>query len=1348
MRTPEHPGTYVREQVIPNGMTVKTAAERLGIGRPALSNFLNGNSSLSQDMAARLHATFGADRDHLLDMQSQYDRAVRPPSQYLVRAFVPSFLTIRAHQIESWAGTDISARSKLAVLLRKLVHSTSQDLHLVDFPGYDNAERHGSDGVVEAGSPTPWVPIGKSYWEFGTNKDPKTKAENDYNSKLAINPDERASSTYVTVTPRNWEGKGLFEAEKNKARDWQRVRALDASDLEQWLEQSVPAQIWLAEEMGLPTEGFETLEQFWARWAGATSPSLHEELFAPAVETHRQAFGQWLEREPSGPFAIAADSRGEGLAFLRCLLLSAELDPYRDRTAIFYSAPVLRKLIESEVPFIPIANSEEAERELGSACRRIHTVVLRTRNPSGEDANARLDLLTPRDFQTALESMGVAEDQVDRLSRESGRSITVLRRRLSTIPAIRQPDWASDKSIGRALLPAVFTGSWDLGSNGDREVISRLAGADVSTIEMTIAAQANVDDPPVWSEGAHRGVVSQVDALFAIAPLITIADIRAFLEAAKEVLSELDPALDLPEKDRFAAPVYGKVRQYSGALRRGLCDMLILLSINGQSLFGTRQGMEISSRVGELVGSLLSPMTPTILESHASSLPIYAEAAPEVFLQTMEEDLRQPDSSLVTILRPAVGFPFVSSPRTGLLWALECLAWNPRYLSRTLDVLAALAAHESQDNLASRPSRSLRAILSAAIPQTSSPIDQRVRGLHRLARQHPAVTWSLCIDELRPGTRFAVPAYRPRWRGDASGAGQYVGPAEHREFLREALGLALNWRPQTEQTLGDLVGLVDSVEPSHQEEIWSLVSRWAETAVEPEKARLRERIRKYALTRPQGRRRRDHELDRVRARVVYQSLEPEDLVLRYQWLFAQQWVDESADELEEEHLDYKARLVRIDKRRKDAIAEIWNECGLRGIQRMASASHSPFVVGSSVAACVQGQQSRVEFIQSFLLPDDQEGKAQELLRGFLWGLGDEQTTAIVQAVSKDLDGDAKVRLLTYAPFNRRAWRMADELGQELRDAYWRQVNPTFEERESEEAADVVLNLLQVGRPLAAFHSVRFNLDKVGTPILMRLLDAVAAGEGIPEEHLRVEDYQVSEALDALDARDDVLVSDMARLELIFLEALEHTRHGSPNLERKIAEDAAFFAYLVVVAHQRQDGGEDPPGLSHHDPGARSKINWRVSRLLGRARVVPGTNGSEDSIDGPTLQDWIAEARALCASHGRIGPGDQWIGQLLSRSSRVADNAVPDPEICQVLEDVSSDDMGEGYLIGVANSRGMHMRGPGGELEWDLARKFRVAADAVRDVFPFVGQVLDRIAKMYEFEAAREDTEGEVYKRLH
>src|SRR5688572_1419112 len=78
------------------------AAELMGVGRPALSNLLNGNAALSADMAARLEKAFKKfTRKELLDMQAEDDAAQankKTPAD--TKAYVPPFLGIRAIQIE------------------------------------------------------------------------------------------------------------------------------------------------------------------------------------------------------------------------------------------------------------------------------------------------------------------------------------------------------------------------------------------------------------------------------------------------------------------------------------------------------------------------------------------------------------------------------------------------------------------------------------------------------------------------------------------------------------------------------------------------------------------------------------------------------------------------------------------------------------------------------------------------------------------------------------------------------------------------------------------------------------------------------------------------------------------------------------------------------------------------------------------------------------------------------------------------------------------------------------------------------------------------------------------------
>jgi len=138
-----HPGKYIKAEVIPIGMSVTAVPKLLGVGRPALSNLLNGNSALSSDMARRIEQAFNKLREELFQMQAVYDASVAPEKSAPVKGmtYVPSFLSIKANDIQARADHNIPARIRLSVFLRTLVNSTGIGLTKVDFPGNDDAER-------------------------------------------------------------------------------------------------------------------------------------------------------------------------------------------------------------------------------------------------------------------------------------------------------------------------------------------------------------------------------------------------------------------------------------------------------------------------------------------------------------------------------------------------------------------------------------------------------------------------------------------------------------------------------------------------------------------------------------------------------------------------------------------------------------------------------------------------------------------------------------------------------------------------------------------------------------------------------------------------------------------------------------------------------------------------------------------------------------------------------------------------------------------------------------------------------------------------------------------------------
>lgn len=72
--TPPHPGRFVRDEILDElGLSVGAAAKVLDVRRATLSDLINGNASLSAEMALRIEKAFGVKMETLLNMQAWHD---------------------------------------------------------------------------------------------------------------------------------------------------------------------------------------------------------------------------------------------------------------------------------------------------------------------------------------------------------------------------------------------------------------------------------------------------------------------------------------------------------------------------------------------------------------------------------------------------------------------------------------------------------------------------------------------------------------------------------------------------------------------------------------------------------------------------------------------------------------------------------------------------------------------------------------------------------------------------------------------------------------------------------------------------------------------------------------------------------------------------------------------------------------------------------------------------------------------------------------------------------------------------------------------------------------------------
>ena len=1366
-----HPGTRIKAEVIPKGMSVTKAAELVGVGRPALSNLLNGKASLSAGMATRLEKAFKYARKDLLDMQARYDaaQANKKHAPTETKTYVPPFLGIKANQIEDWSECNISARARLSVLLRTLVHSTGNGLTKVDFPGNDDAERPGWDGFVEAGEGTPWIPDGRSGWEFGVNKGVKAKADRDFRKSVTQNSKEdRKETTFVFVTPRRWRGKAAWTRNAKAEGHWKDVLAYDASDLEQWVEQSLPAQVWLANETQMSAQDVRSLDKCWMDWANAASPPLTGNLFDSAIDATKRAMLSRLSQSPDGPTIIAADSTEEALAFVAQLLSERggeDLATYRDRVLVFDKPGVLPRLAQGAQAFIPVVFTRDVECELAPYAKSMHSIVIYPRNAVTAEPHVVLEPANHETFSKALEVMGKDRDEINHLADESGRSLTVLRRRLATVEAVRTPHWAGNHKTAMSLVPFLFVGAWQSTNDADRLGLSLLAGdRPYDELEKDIQSLTQLNDAPVWSIGSYRGIISKIDLLYAIASVVTRGDLERYFDMARIVLGEDDPALDLDEDKRWAASIYGKTRQFSGAFREGISETLVLLAVHGDPLFKKRLGIDPAMEASLVVRDLLpTPLTTRILEANDRDLPTYAEAAPEEFLSILERDLKTEVPATLGLLRPAAPGLFGHPSRTGLLWALEGLAWSPQTLPRAAIILARLSQVAINDNWVNKPIHSLQSIFRSWLPQTAASYEKRVDLLKKLAERFPDAAWRICVSQF--GGRYELGHYshKPRWRPDGFGFGERIptsGPIV--KFQREMVELALNWEEHTLDMLSDLVERLHVLCDDDHTRVWALIEAWAKTkANDADKAALREKIRAATLSRRaavRAKKNKRHAALTEKAKGVYAALEPRDLVDRHAWLFREAHIEESADELADiERFNFQKREERIQTMRVDAMREIHDQHGLPALLELAERGNASWQVGVHAARDLLSKRDLVEFLRLAIQRTKQRSEAmlpcKRVIAGALRAVPDnDDRERVLKAVRIDLTDEGFAQLLELAPFEKGTWKLVDSLGKAAQATYWSEIRPDSIRQSDAETNESVERLLKADRPRAAFSCVAFHPETLDAQVLFRLLSAIATGGNDKADEYMLEHYHVERAFKHLNASPKLTLDQKAWLEFAFLDALaqpwddREDAYGIPNLERYIDSHPESFVQAIAWAYHRSDNAADP-GESQVPQDLLANLAERGHKLLAAIERIPGRDDLGE-LQADRLAEWIAAVRKASAELGRAEIADHCIGEMLANAPVGTDDVWPCEPVRQVMEDIQSEPMMEGAASRVYNSRGVHCLGEGGDEERQLAEKYRNWGQSLQFSHPYVSsRLLMELTRTYENEACREDTEANIRRRL-
>jgi len=493
--------------------------------------------------------------------------------------------------LEAWAQR-LDCRALLPELVRRLIHGTVtlSNLRFIDFPAGEGIQKHGVDGRLDVTEGHAFVPTGASVWEMGCSKDPKKKADDDYEARRN-NPGRgivASQTTFVFVTPRRWYNHEEWATERRKEGLWADVRVLDADLLEQWLDQAPAARAWLGPTLGKPQDA-EELEAWWHEWSLQTDPPTSPALVYGNREVARSDLMGWLALPPSER-VVKVEAPAEAIAFLYAsirMLPPDERPVFLDRAIVVGDTEALRRVsVQRPGLIILVAASQDGLAGPARVAASKGHHILRTTVAAGPADRLGLGPVKSEVMAAALEQMNIPSEVAAEYARQSQGSLVQLRRLLG-----EEPEFQAE------LAPWVLVGGWNERNEHDEALIAKIVGRDVTHVrEMLRRYSAGPNAPWVRADHAVRWA-SHLVAFRALAPGLLTTDLDRFEKAALDVLKLPDPRYELEPSLQFAAPLYGKVLPHSRELRQGCIDSLALLATSGQALAANLDGQRHADRI-------------------------------------------------------------------------------------------------------------------------------------------------------------------------------------------------------------------------------------------------------------------------------------------------------------------------------------------------------------------------------------------------------------------------------------------------------------------------------------------------------------------------------------------------------------------------------------------------------------------------------------------------------------------------------------------------------------------------------------------------------------------------------
>lgn len=946
---------------------------------------------------------------------------------------------------------------------------------------------------------------------------------------------------------------------------------------------------------------------------------------------------------------------------------------------------------------------------------------------------------THRNLVDSLIKLGIDNQEAYTLVDNTHGIFAAIKRRLFKTAFYNVPAWSNTPSA--SIITALLCGKWT-SSEGDKLIIEQLSGTTYDNFMKEVLHFSYGESPFICNYSDRREncyhLASLEDAWEELDRYVTPEMWQNFISSFYEVLTDLEPLFNYPIDDHFEASIHASKPEWSKVLRFGMIRTLIMRAYYKNH---EEDQCQVDAIIRKLLKSIDTKERWAYISQYFTDL---CEASPDAVLERLESELKTP-TGMIDIFSSSNAHPlFGSNYYTNILWAIEQLLLQRKYVTRALDWLWKMNEKEIEYRISNSPRSVLDMVFCAWYNLSILSVEEKIDNAQKAVTSY-SKAWEV-IESKLPSNNSSICG--------ALNAPKYRATDEVYTFRNEDviniynkyLKMCVN---STDTAPDKWIALFAHLhyfdENCIRESLKKMVSethKMTDASKTKIKIKLRQIIHKHRYFSEA-----EWAMDESSIVLFTNALSDifvDNEIYDYLYLFAPDYdfplLNPVPYSREKENSDHRTQNELLMEQELTEQLKVFREknLSLETLLILLLANEectSDYSVGDTLARfyCNNTFDNNVF---SLLLNHDKEGQ---------------QVYYYIRALSRAQSVDLglvveKIRAWAYNPnlianiLSLQTIKDTDALifsaDEEIKNCFWKRhlrslfdsnttlvayrkaVEECFFFGSREPYAELLYELRDV-------LSIDFLFSSFVNMKNMRSSSPVSSMFSYYFKH--VDEMLYNHYID----RDNQKCNELASLEWALRSALEW--HDMICLQYTLKEDPSFYAQLIDVLYKHDDENK------REQTEDRAEIANRIYSGFNKAEFCPAERNG--SVDYSELKQWIEKFKELLRNQRQERLFDHFIGRLLAYSPLGEDGYMPCEAVRTIIEEYFSENLKSSYVIATYNKRGAHIVDDG-KTELLMSEDFLRQANALNSKYPHTAEIYYALSASYKRDAQAERERAE------